>query len=93
MQKLETKTDAFVFDAPFIRYPFLACSRLEGTPAIPAAAPRDPGHPRIWLVRGYAGPHSEGAERIQDWGYARAEQWQGVRVEVDLWTRLPRAPE
>jgi len=91
--RFQAKTDAFVFDAPFIRYPFLACSTLEGISAVPTLVPTDPGHARIWLVRGYTGSDSRSGERIRNWGYETAERWQGVRVEVDLFHRRPRAPE
>ena len=91
--RFQPETDAFVFDAPFIRYPFLACSTLEGIATIPSAVPIDPGHARIWLIRGYGGKDSRSAERIRERGFATAERWQGVRVEVDLFDRRPRASE
>ncbi|MED5262316.1 MAG: glycosyltransferase family 39 protein [Myxococcota bacterium] len=91
--RFQPETDAFVFDAPFIRYPFLACSTLEGIATVPSAVPTDPGHPRIWLIRGYGGKDSQSAERIRSRGYTTAERWQGVRVEVDLFDRRPRTSE
>jgi hypothetical protein len=91
--RFQPETDAFVFDAPFIRYPFLACSTLESIFAVPPLTSADPGHARIWRVRGYTGPNSRSGERIRNWGYSTTERWQGVHVEVDLFDRRPRASE
>ena len=55
--------------------------------------PIDPGYARIWLIRGYGGKDSQSTERIRSRGYATAERWQGVRVEVDLFDRRPPASE
>lgn len=91
--RYQPAADAFVFDAPFIRYPFLSCSTLEDIDSVPVLAPRTPDYRRLWLVRGYAGPHSNSSERVTAWGYIPVERWQGVNVDVYLFHRDVDAPE
>lgn len=80
-------TDAFVFDAPFVRQVFHFYAALPRYRVIPLSPEDTFSDNRIWLVRAYAGPRSRSPEIMTEWGYDQSARWEGKNVEVFLFTR------